>query len=81
MGDRLAGLFLALCVLAAPLEASADSAAFKALQKQSNKLFKAGKYQQSLTLAQKLLPMGKKEFGDQHVQTAMLRNSIYAPIG
>ncbi len=71
MGDRLAGLFLALCVLVAPFDASADSASFKALQKQSNTLFKAGKYRQSLLLAQKLLPMAKKEFGDQHMQTAM----------
>ena len=71
MGDKLAAMVLALCVLAFPLDVLADSAAFKVLQKQSNTLFKAGKYQQSLALARKLLPMAKKQFGDQHVQTAM----------
>ena len=50
MSHLLAAMVLASCVSTFPLEPQADSAVFKTLQKQSNMLFKAGNYQQSLAL-------------------------------
>ena len=71
VGEKLAVLLLSLSVLGWPLVAFADSAGYKTLQKQSNKLYKAGKYEQSLTLSRKLLTMAKSEFGEEHTETAM----------
>ena len=71
VATKLIVLVLALVGFIAPQNVSADSTTYKALQKQSNTLFKAGKVKQSLALAQKLLLMARKEYGDQHIETAM----------
>ena len=64
-------LALLMCTFIYPLALRADSAKYKSMQKSSNSLYKAGKFEQSLALSRKLHVMARDEFGDEHIETAM----------